>query len=480
MRDLGTKMAELKFEAPLAKFEETDEWGGCDFISNQNALNDTLNLNLKDSPSTGGKPDSAKLRLLEDAVRDAHVSKNGGGGGGGGGGGTGGAGSISPNCNTLQGGGSVIDLGLSDVGLVPGEGAGSGLDGLEKRSLAAGDHVDNFTETFGGSLEDLVNTFDEKITKCFGNYEENVEELAPVQVRSQEEIMNECQMWWTITGNFGNILPIDWSKSYTRQMHMPTLNLGQSQSHTKQQQQARNQQQQLHHQSHQAYPQSNGSGSGLDAQTPGDEFNDLTSEDEAVANDLDMHALILNGLNGDLDDQPIKTVEEVIKEIDDIMDEAESPLDEPETCDSEVIEKAREVLGAPLYAEKLQYLTTTQLNELYMEMEVLIQELSETLINELALRDELEFEKELKNSFISLLLAVQNKRRQYHVEKKRGKFQGPEPKYLTTVIPYHLENGTPNNQSLQVLIKILKAINEDSPTVPALLTDYILKVLCPT
>nr|XP_016939350.1 fasciculation and elongation protein zeta-2 [Drosophila suzukii] len=478
MRDLGTKMAELKFEAPLAKFEETDEWGGCDFISNQNALNDTLNLNLKDSSSSssGGKPDAAKLRLLEDAVRDAHVSKNGGGGGGGGG-----AGSISPNCNTLQGGGSVIDLGLSDVGLVPGEGSGSGLDGLEKRSLAAGDHVDNFTETFGGSLEDLVNTFDEKITKCFGNYEENVEELAPVQVRSQEEIMNECQMWWTITGNFGNILPIDWSKSYTRQMHMPTLNLGQN--HTKQQQQMRNQQQQLQSQSQQAYPHSNGSGSGgsgLDAQTPGDEFNDLASEDEAVANDLDMHALILNGLNGDMDDQPIKTVEEVIKEIDDIMDEAESPLDEPDNCDSEVIEKAREVLGAPLYAEKLQYLTTTQLNELYMEMEVLIQELSETLINELALRDELEFEKELKNSFISLLLAVQNKRRQYHVEKKRGKFQGPEPKYLTTVIPYHLENGTPNNQSLQVLIKILKAINEDSPTVPALLTDYILKVLCPT
>ncbi|XP_068159469.1 LOW QUALITY PROTEIN: fasciculation and elongation protein zeta-2 [Drosophila tropicalis] len=460
MRDLGTKMAELKFEAPLAKFEETDDWGGCDFISNQNALNDTLNLNLKD----GGKVETAasnKLRLLEDAVRDAHVSKNGGAGAG--------SGSISPNCNTMGGG---TDLGISDVGLVPGDVAGGAAAGSAR---SGGDHVDNFTETFGGSLEDLVNTFDEKITKCFGNYEENVEELAPVQVRSQEEIMNECQMWWTITGNFGNILPIDWSKSYTRQMHMPTLNLGQSL--TKQQQQQRNQQQQQqqqHYQQQQQQQQHN-------AQTPSDEFNDLTSEDEAVANDLDMHALILNGLNNtDMDDQPIKTVEEVIKEIDDIMDEVESPLDEPETCDSEVIEKAREVLGTPLYAEKLQYLTTTQLNELYMEMEVLIQELSETLINELALRDELEFEKELKNSFISLLLAVQNKRRQYHVEKKRGKFQGPEPKYLTTVIPYHLENGTPNNQSLQVLIKILKAINEDSPTVPALLTDYILKVLCPT
>lgn len=30
---------------------------------------------------------------------------------------------------------------------------------------------------------------------------------------------------------------------------------------------------------------------------------------------------------------------------------------------------------------------------------------------------------------------------------------GLEPKYLTTVIPYHLENGTPDNQALQVLIK---------------------------
>ncbi|EDW82319.1 uncharacterized protein Dwil_GK25735 [Drosophila willistoni] len=465
MRDLGTKMAELKFEAPLAKFEETDDWGGCDFISNQNALNDTLNLNLKD----GGKVETAannKLRLLEDAVRDAHVSKNGGAGAGTG------SGSISPNCNSMGGG---TDLGISDVGLVPGDGAGGAAAGSAR---SGSDHVDNFTETFGGSLEDLVNTFDEKITKCFGNYEENVEELAPVQVRSQEEIMNECQMWWTITGNFGNILPIDWSKSYTRQMHMPTLNLGQSL--TKQQQQQRNQQQQQQQQQ-QHYQQQHQQQQQHNAQTPSDEFNDLTSEDEAVANDLDMHALILNGLNNtDMDDQPIKTVEEVIKEIDDIMDEVESPLDEPETCDSEVIEKAREVLGTPLYAEKLQYLTTTQLNELYMEMEVLIQELSETLINELALRDELEFEKELKNSFISLLLAVQNKRRQYHVEKKRGKFQGPEPKYLTTVIPYHLENGTPNNQSLQILIKILKAINEDSPTVPALLTDYILKVLCPT
>ena len=56
----------------------------------------------------------------------------------------------------------------------------------------------------------------------------------------------------------------------------------------------------------------------------------------------------------------------------------------------------------------------------------------------------------------------------------------PQFKYLTTVIPYQPEKGAPSLHGLQVLVKILKAINEDSPAVPALLTDYILKVLCPS
>lgn len=56
-------------------------------------------------------------------------------------------------------------------------------------------------------------------------------------------------------------------------------------------------------------------------------------------------------------------------------------------------------------------------------MDSLISALSETLISELALRDELEYEKELKNQFISLLLAVQNRRRQHHVAKKRNQPQ---------------------------------------------------------
>ncbi|KAF4526196.1 hypothetical protein B566_EDAN001880 [Ephemera danica] len=280
-------------------------------------------------------------------------------------------------------------------------------------------------------------------------------------------------MWWTITGNFGNILPIDWSKSYARKLHMPALNLNESKEKA----------------------------------SPEDDLLGLSDEDEAVASDLDMHALILSGLQagGCEDDEPVKTAEEVLREIDDIMQEttpstecsADSEIDPTDA----VLEKGKEVLQSPLYEDKLRTLSLSQLNELYLELEVLIREFSETLIAELALRDELEYEKELKNTFISLLLAVQNRRRQHHVERKRNgrnsstatsaassasaassvrPVNGIDPKYLTTVIPYHLGSGPPSNQALQVLIKILKAINEDSPTVPTLLTDYILKVLCPT
>ncbi|XP_058446048.1 fasciculation and elongation protein zeta-2 [Malaya genurostris] len=406
MRDIAYKMAELKFEAPLAQCEETDEWGPVEYHSSTVLPKCTPKGSVNVIRLNGSALTKSCTHAEFDDVNDNDLNL------------------FIKNCN-----GNIV------------------LSNLNINKNNRKDH-DNFAEAFTGSLEDLVNTFDEKITQCFGNFEQSVEELAPVQVRSQDDIMNECQMWWTITGNFGNILPIDWSKTYARQMHVPALKLAQS------------------------IDLSNYYGN-----------QDLSSEDEAVASDLDMHSLILGGIHPDND--PIKTAEEVLKEIDDIMDESAS---EDGVLESEAMERTKEALGSPLYEEKLRSLSITQLNELYMEMEVLIREFSETLISELAFRDELEYEKELKNTFISLILSVQNRRRHFHVERKRGRLNGKqimpfnsvsEPKYLTTVIPYNLE-GTPDNHALQVLIKILKAINEDSPTVPTLLTDYILKVLCPT
>lgn len=145
MRDLASKMAELKFEAPLAQFEETDDWGSTEFqsntaLKNENELNN-INLNKKNKDLND---------VLNDFTEDNLINDNS----------------------------NKIILAPKNIILKNGDTA----------SVA-----ENFTETFSGSLEDLVNTFDDKITKCFGNYEESVEKLAPVQVRSQEEIMNECQ-----------------------------------------------------------------------------------------------------------------------------------------------------------------------------------------------------------------------------------------------------------------------------------------------
>lgn len=148
MRDMVSKMAELKFEAPLAQFEETDDWGSIEFQSNTNIKNENTinninlnNINLKDAEVNDVFTKNEDI-LINDKLDNC---------------------AKSPKHTVIRANG--VDTSVAD----------------------------NFTETFSGSLEDLVNTFDDKITKCFGNYEENVEKLAPVQVRTQEEIMNECQ-----------------------------------------------------------------------------------------------------------------------------------------------------------------------------------------------------------------------------------------------------------------------------------------------
>ncbi|CAF4592200.1 unnamed protein product, partial [Rotaria sp. Silwood1] len=52
--------------------------------------------------------------------------------------------------------------------------------------------------------------------------------------------------------------------------------------------------------------------------------------------------------------------------------------------------------------------------------------------------------------------------------------------YLTTIIPFDRDHPTYLSvEHLENLNKILYAINEDSAQVPDLLTNYILKVLCP-
>ncbi|MFH4977978.1 hypothetical protein AB6A40_004687 [Gnathostoma spinigerum] len=83
----------------------------------------------------------------------------------------------------------------------------------------------NGEDNMSGSLEDLVGTFDQKITQIFKDMGETTEEMAPVQVRTQDEIMAESKIWWTLTGNLGNMTPLDYAKTEARQLQIPALNL---------------------------------------------------------------------------------------------------------------------------------------------------------------------------------------------------------------------------------------------------------------
>ncbi|KAK4336647.1 hypothetical protein RND71_044053 [Anisodus tanguticus] len=70
-------------------------------------------------------------------------------------------------------------------------------DEVEEELIAFQDE-NNLNEKSSGSikvesLEELVNTFDEKIVNCFINYEDPVDNFVPVQVLNHEELLNECQ-----------------------------------------------------------------------------------------------------------------------------------------------------------------------------------------------------------------------------------------------------------------------------------------------
>lgn len=72
-------------------------------------------------------------------------------------------------------------------------------------------------------------------------------------------------------------------------------------------------------------------------------------------------------------------------------------------------------------------LSIAELNELLEEVETAIRRYSEELVQQLALRDELDFEKEVKNSFISILIDVQNRQKEHREllrKKKKLKAAG--------------------------------------------------------
>ncbi|XP_041106691.1 fasciculation and elongation protein zeta-2-like isoform X2 [Polyodon spathula] len=330
------------------------------------------------------------------------------------------------------------------------------------------------------SMEDLVNDFDEKLTVCFRNYNTKTENIAPIKPITEENIMKDDEIWNALTDNYGNVMPVNWKTSHTRSLHLPTLNLMEKGKI--------------------------------------DSVNLDLSDDEELREQLDMHSIIVSCIN----DEPLFTAEQVIEEIEEMMQESPDLEDDetPSQSDrlsllSQEIQTLKRSSTNNSSEERVKRLSVAELNELLEEIETAIKDYSEELIQQLALRDELDFEKEVKNSFIEVLIEVQNKQKEHRemVKKKKklksgtpqnGKQErshmpgtrfsmegisnviqngfrqtfgnsGGEKQYLTTVLPYEKKGGPPSVEDLQILTKILHAMREDSEKVPSLLTDYILK-----
>ena len=209
--------------------------------------------------------------------------------------------------------------------------------------------------------------------------------------------MNECQVWWTLTGNFGNMMPIDWTKTYTRAKHLPTLNL---------------------------------CAPATDLAVPGkggQAAQELAEEDDMVAADLDMHQLILES-DTMTQSEPIKSAEEVLQEIDDIIDEDEDEdggaaageHNTPHTFMAPHSIRSSTFIGQALQGRALEDLSVSELTQLLSDVEVLVRDLSEELVVDLGRRDELEFEKASYNTestmnWCSHVLNLSGTEKQLHI-----------------------------------------------------------------
>ncbi|XP_062323315.1 fasciculation and elongation protein zeta-2 isoform X2 [Osmerus eperlanus] len=316
------------------------------------------------------------------------------------------------------------------------------------------------------SMEDLVHDFDEKLNVCFRNYNTKTENIAPIKPIAEDTFLKDDEVWNALTDNYGNVMPVDWRTSHTRSLHLPTLNL-------------------------------------RDQQVQQQESCPLElSDDEDLREQMDMHSIIVSCISN----EPLFTAEQVMEEIEEIMQESPDMEDESQTLPPEL-----SLLTHPSssYLLRLRQLSVPALTEALEEVERQIRGYSEELIQQLALRDELDFEKEVKNGFISLLIEVQNRQKELREQRRKIRpngarahrthvpgtlftieglssviqnglrqtfsTKGGDKQYLTTVIPY--ERKACSVEDLQILTKILHAMRDDSDKVPSLLTDYILKAL---
>ncbi|XP_068772752.1 fasciculation and elongation protein zeta-1 isoform X2 [Struthio camelus] len=350
------------------------------------------------------------------------------------------------------------------------------------------------------SMEDLVQEFDEKLTVCFRNYDAATEALAPVrgrlQAQEEEERLQDEEVWDALTDGFA-------PHGSPRHWLLPDAEAP----------------------------------DGADLQLCGKKEEEEEEDDEEE--ELTERSEHDSGIN----EEPLLTAEQVIEELEELMQSSPDPEADPEAEEEEEEEEAEAELAGdgggtePILLRELRTfspafnnncsheglgrLSAAELSAAAGRAEAASRALSAELVAQLARRDELAFEKEVKTAFIGALLAVQGEQREQreaarrrrrdkglslqsgrpergpHMPRKRFSMEGissilqtgirhtfgsgtADKQYLNTVIPYEKKGSPPSVEDLQMLTNILFAMKEGNEKVPTLLTDYILKVLCPT
>ncbi|XP_016342365.1 fasciculation and elongation protein zeta-2-like [Sinocyclocheilus anshuiensis] len=303
--------------------------------------------------------------------------------------------------------------------------------------------------------EDMIFRFHENLQSCFRNVD------SKPAATNEDTSLKRDEIWKALTDNYGSVMPVDWSQSRVCSLHLSALS--------------------------------------IEDRARMESVNLDLSDDEDLREQMDMHSIIVSCIN----EEPLLTAEQVIEELEEL-------LQDPPEMESElslISQKTQRSHSSQIYEERVRLMSALELNDELEDVETAIRRYSEELIQQLAFRDELEFEKEVKNSFIAVLIDVQNRLKVHRemLKKKRkmsgserlpssrfsmegissaiqnglrhtfGNVRGEKQMCVTTVILYERKDGPRSLQDLQIFTKILEAMRDDGDKVPSLLTDYILK-----
>ncbi|NWS77114.1 FEZ1 protein, partial [Crotophaga sulcirostris] len=280
------------------------------------------------------------------------------------------------------------------------EGPGDNVGTLQRTADPALAELESFSAEMMSfkSMEDLVQEFDEKLTVCFRNYDAATEGLAPVrghlQAQEEEERLQDEEVWDALTDGFA-------PRGSPRPWLLPEAEV------------------------------SNGSDLQLCEKEEQEEEEELTERSEQDS-----------GIN----EEPLLTAEQVIEELEELMQSSPDPEADPEGDEDEDEEEEEETEAdaegeggggstepivlhelrafSPAFNnncshEGLGQLSTRELAAAAGRAEAASRALSAELVAQLARRDELAFEKEVKTAFIGALLAVQGEQREQREAARR-------------------------------------------------------------